>query len=392
MINSFRHWIIAAVMAIIAALPLHSQTPPTPAAPELTTQDATKKGLLLSFISYNSMESKIMNDQLAGDASVKALIEKHFDLVTYAEGRDSAQILRYQVKNFPTTIVAHADGTEIDRIVGFVRPQETTALLEAAAKGESTLTSLATKAAAAEAKIDDRLKYADAATKRGKYAEALRELTVCLDRSSAPMAKAERRYLKPVLARLMALSGAEPSARELVISRRDVMERTLSPHFPEPIMIVFAYNEALKQPERNVDVYLRIPAESPLRDRLYTSVWRQLVAQRRYQEAVEGADLESLVNSAYPKKQPKQIASVVSADGRSTSAPQINHAQRHIVELTGSALEALLGVGQLETAKRLAGRALDTVDSKEVKKRFEEAAQRAGNSVSTDFTTWLAGR
>jgi hypothetical protein len=392
MIYSFHRRTIFASLAAITALSGYSEAPAASAATSASAfiaEAPVKKGRLLNFISYNTVESKMMHDQLAGDAGVKALIEKYFTLTTYIEGRDAEQILRYQVAKFPTTIATNEDGTEIDRIVGFARSQETMALLEAAAKGESGLTALSAKAAAADATLEDRLTFAEAAIRRGKYADALRELTICLDRSSAPAAKEDRRYLKLALARLVTLGNAEPAALELVKTRRDALEKTLSPHFPEPIMIVFAFNEALKQADRNVDLYLRLPAGSPLRERLFPAVLPQLVAQRRYQEAADGADLETLVNSAYPKKVAKAATPVEALASVKPRMRHIDHGRQRVIDLTSTAAEALLGIGQLEKAKRIAGRAVETFDDKLLKTRLQQAAQRAASPASGDFSAWL---
>ena len=384
MITSFCRRTVLILLAAVAVCPLYSQPPAASAGSASNSTSPANKGQLLSFISYNTVESKMMHDQLAGDAGVKALLEKQFTVTIFVEGRDVAQIQHYQVKSFPAIIATSADGTEIDRIVGFVRPQETMALLENAARGESALSALSAKIATAGASIEDRLEFADAAIRRGKYTDVLRELTVCLDRSSAPAAKDDRRYLKIVLAKLAALGNREPAALELLQTRRDALEKTLSPHFPEPMMVVFAFNEALKQPDKNVDLYLRLPVESTLRDRLFPLVFSRLVEQRRYLEAVDGADLESLVNSAYPKKRAK-----VDADTTSAAAHSEERNRQRITAITATATEALLGRGQLEKAKRIAGRALETFADPQLKRRLQEAAHRAASPASAQFASWL---
>ena len=346
---------------------------------------------LLRFISYNTIESKMMLDQLANDAGVRSLIEQRFVLTTHIEGRDAEQIFRYQVKKFPTTIATTAEGTEIDRLAGFSLPHETIAWLEAAAKGESPMAVLAAKVAAPDATIADRLKFAEAAMRRGKYAEALRELTISLDRSSAPGAKEDRPYLKATLARLATLGSSEPAALELIKTRRDTLEKSLTPHFAEPILLVFSFNEALKQTDRNLALFLRLPAESPLRDRLFPTIFPQLVLHRHYQEAVEGADLENLVNSAYPRKTIKPTSTEETGKEKSRSSHS-DHGHQRVLELTTLATEALLGVGHLEKAKRISGRALESYDGKALRTRLQQAAQRAASPAADDFNIWRAAQ
>jgi hypothetical protein len=358
-----------------------------PQAATVANEQSKQKGLLLSFISYNTVESKMAHDQLAADPAVKALSEKHFMLTTYVEGRDIVPTARYQVIKYPTLIATQADGTEIDRLVGYTRSSETLAFLESASKGQSGLAALVEKNSSADALFEDRLKLADALIKRGKYTDATRELTTSLERSSAPTAKDERKYLKMILARLASLGEREPSALEAIRARRDALEKSLSPHFPEPMTVVFAFNEALKQPERNVDLYLRLPVESPLRERLFPAIFIPLVAKQKYQEANDSVDLESFVNSAYPKQAPKPSAAKVGVPP--SGHAHADHSQR-IIELTVAAVETTLGTGQLEKAKRLAGRAMDAFTDKSLAPRLELASSRAATPAAQEFTTWLA--
>ena len=391
MIHTFCHllrflFLTACFVSMVFAQP----GPQGSVTPGPVEEPATKRGLLLVFISYNNIDSKFMYDQLNKDAGIKKIVANNFALKDYIEGQDPALIGRYQVTKYPTIIAADSDGTEIDRIVGIVRPEQTMAMLSAASKGGSAFTTLTQKVGAPGATIDDRLKFANAAIQRYKRSEALRELQICLDRSIAPAAKEDRRYLKVILNTLVSLGEREPTAVAWLKARRDALEKSLSPHFTEPILVVFAFNDALKDYVRNVDIYTRLPAESPLREKLFPSIFLQLVTLRRYQEAAEGADLESLVNSVYPKKNATATVSTETGEIGKLGAHTVDHRRQRTIELTSAATEALLGVGQLEKSKRIAGRALESFDDKSLETRLQQAAQRADSPAAKDFLTWLA--
>ena len=62
--------------------------------------------------------------------NVVAHIKKHFIPLKYESGRDSEQFMRFNVRATPTFVVLKSDGSEIDRIVGYYRPDDFIGQLE----------------------------------------------------------------------------------------------------------------------------------------------------------------------------------------------------------------------------------------------------------------------
>ena len=57
-------------------------------------------------------------------------MKEHFIALKYESGRDAEQFMRFNVRATPTFVVLDAEGSEIDRIVGFYNPDDFIGQLE----------------------------------------------------------------------------------------------------------------------------------------------------------------------------------------------------------------------------------------------------------------------
>lgn len=371
--------------------PVTSVALPTALADASARATAEKKLILLEFFSYNSMESKLIDDMVLTAPAVKTLVNDAFVLVRVEFETDEVLKAKYAVTKVPLMLVARPDGSEVDRIAGLMSLNETAQWLRSASTGRSPsdLSGLMEKAGAPNAGVEAHLALAGAYVKRARFADAVAEYNACLDQLAASSRPADLRALKQVLDRLMALSKSVPmpAVVDSLKTRRDSLEKTIGTKPSEGMVALFAMNEALKEPERNVAVYLKLPAADPLRETMFTSVFKPLVAARHYAEAVAVVDVESLVSSTYPRCSP--------LEGHAHEAHGHHHPidpavmKQRITEPTLAAVEALLATNHIEAAKRLAGRALDFTADVEVRTSLAEAATRSGGAGASEFKKWL---
>jgi thioredoxin-like negative regulator of GroEL len=85
---------------------------------------------------------------------------------------DTASAARYHVRSYPTVVLMNADGTEIDRVVGYYRAPEFIALVEDYLAGRNTLASLVAEGSAKGHDPQYIAKLADRYYEHGLWADA----------------------------------------------------------------------------------------------------------------------------------------------------------------------------------------------------------------------------
>jgi Thioredoxin-like len=345
-----------------------------------------KKNVLIEFFSYNSVESKMVRDNVLANPQVVPVLAEKVILVSVEQEKEKELSQRYGISRAPALVLISPEGKEIDRLLGNRTPEELLRLLQGRSGDKASVSELVAKAANPDAGVEAHLALADAFNRSGKVDQALSELTVCLDRSMA--SGPDRKYLKYVLTRLASLAVSYPQVQETLRARRDALEKNPAVKV-DGVHVFFAINEALKEPNRNVDYYLKLSADSALRQQLFPAVFLQLVEARRYAEATGMVDLETFVNNAYPRQ---NVGHAHEHDGHDhNEAAQERGEQmtsKRVIDVTAAAVQALLATDHLEKAKRLTGRLLETYDTSETRQRLTQAAQRSGAKTAVDFTTW----
>ncbi len=85
---------------------------------------------------------------------------------------DTVTAARYTVKSYPTVLVLRADGTEIDRVVGYYRASEFMGLVDDYLAGRNTLASLMAAESTQASDPGLTAKLADRFYEHGRYPEA----------------------------------------------------------------------------------------------------------------------------------------------------------------------------------------------------------------------------
>jgi hypothetical protein len=349
---------------------------------------AQERLLVLEFFSYNAAESKMLRDIVLGAASVKELLAEKFIVVPIQVERQAELCRRYGVTRPGVLVVTRADGTELDRLGGRMSPDRFLELLQAGLSGHSNLDPLVKRASAAEAGVEAHFALGQAYAQRRQSELALREFTWCLEQGPLLDPKGYRKHLPVLLARMGALSAELPAAKTVLEDQREKARQAVAAS-PTAVgyQVLFKFNTALKQSGQNTEAYLGLPANAPLRAQLFGNVFASLVEQRRYREAATAVDLETFVGRTYPLV-PDECNEPTEVGAKHDHDHQALHRQR-IAELTVPAVEALLGAGFPEKARRVAGRALDFDGGRYLRVRLIEGAQRAATTDASTFVDWV---
>lgn len=296
----------------------------------------------------------------------------------------------FRISRYPTLVIADAAGAEIDRIAGPFHQRDAVSLLRACARGTSELEALKARAASPKASAADRVNLANAYRNRDKIPEAIAEYSRMLETGGRGDTRASRAWREAVH-QLSEMGKTHPAALEPLRKARDKVDvsRALSTNNPEALQSLFAYNKALGEEAKSAGIYLTIPDSNAIKQRVFTQVFPQLVETRNYAAIVSMVDIETYVNSTYPR--------FLFEPGHSAHDGHDHSHQERAVKLrvdatTKSGIEVCMATGQLEKAKRLAARALENTENKKLADELIAAAKRADKpALAKEFETWLAG-
>lgn len=339
-----------------------------------------RKQVLIEFVAESDRTRAILarNIQASPDQRRERFVER-----VLLPPHDPLLVSRYRVARFPTLIVLRADGTEIDRLVGDHTENEVSSFLLRSADGSNPIAQLKQKALGSF-KVEDHGRFGDALMKTGSYAEALNEFAWVLDEGRRADPAGFLRVLKTTVSRVRELRAFLPEANAVLAK---LAQQEMSEQSQDSYTTAFAVNQVLGESHRNAAHFCEIPADSPLRCELFHLVFADLVTAKRYREAALTIDTETYVGRLFPlyyvtdKFHP-------GADVKHTHRVAAE-ARSRVMETSLAAIEATVGVGQLEKARRIAGRLIDWSFPKDVKADISAAAKRADPESSTAFHLWL---
>lgn len=295
----------------------------------------------------------------------------------------------YRITEFPAIIVVLADGTEVDRLVGTFHEREISAMLTAAASGQSELQRLR-GFVESEQSVESYGRLGDALVKRGYYAEALAAYRWCLEIGPSTDQAGYNRLLKVVVQHVSKLRPKTTAAGALIVEFQRKAESGLQTQDAGAYTRAFTFNEAAGDMARNGALFTQLPEHSALRCELYPLAFEGLVLARNYQAAVTTVDLEAFIGRLYPLHHVLGVSPHnQGAEARHTHriAPE---AHDRAINYTLLAVEAFLGVGKEEQARRLAGRLIDWCGKTDVRQRLADAAARGGETpAATRFKSWV---
>ena len=322
--------------------------------------------------------------------AVSKFVNANYTVVPVGKGTVPGLDDLFQVSRYPALIIVDATGTEIDRLVSPYQHQDVVMLLRACAMGTSELETLKTSATAPNATAIDRLNLANAYRKRDLSKEAIVEYGRILETESRKNpASASARVFSYAIQQLSEMGKTDTAALEpLRVLRGKVdVNKSIASADAESLQVLFFCNSALGEAAKNVEIFASIPDDNALRQRLFVMAFPALAEARNYAAIVSLVDVETYVNEMYPRFLFEAGHSAQDGHDHSQMEKAIN---QRIEATTKSGIEVCIGSGQLEKAKRLAGRVLDYTQNKDMGDGLITAAKRANNeTLSKEFEDWL---
>lgn len=336
--------------------------------------------VLVTLISYDNLVSKNLEENVLAAPAVQAVIREHYQSVRLVRGPASEAVIKqYGVSKYPTVLLLRPDGTEVDRLVGYQAPEAFAARLKTIAEGKDEFPQLQAAVADPKAGVEPRLRLASALMRRARNEEALVQLRWCAEKGPKVDHGGYVRSYRRLFLVYGELSRSMPAARSQLKATRDELESVIKPFDMVWTGSTFACNEALQQPGRNLDLYDKLPAHSPLRQTMFPDIFLTLVEARRYKQANEVRDLTAMIDESL-RAQTK--------DGASASGSQHKFVRSIAYHWAIAATEVYLAVGGPEKARAMAETALRMADDEPTRTALKQAAHRAiGGLRGDEFIT-----
>lgn len=172
-------WMVGAALSLLAVGCATPKQAAAPAAIEwkgamdaaLADAGAHSRPILLDFYTDWCVWCKALDESTYTDSAF-VRFSKRFTCAKVNAEVDTVSAERYRVRSYPTVLLLRADGTEIDRVVGYYRAPEFMALVEDYLAGRNTLASLIAEESSRGAEPPFVSKLADRYFEHGFYDDA----------------------------------------------------------------------------------------------------------------------------------------------------------------------------------------------------------------------------
>ncbi|UCG16158.1 MAG: thioredoxin fold domain-containing protein [Phycisphaerales bacterium] len=298
-------FVIAALPAATAASAVQTWYVNLSFEEALKKAEVEKKLVAVDFYADWCAPCKIMDATTLQDPKVVEWFRTHTIGLKVDAERDVALAARYGVDSFPTFVFLKPDGTEFDRLLGYLTPEQILPEFAGIQEGKDAVA----RAKDALQKGDPtdpvlRAKLASAYATKGKYEQAAAEYLWCLDEGfrKHPELGDLRGY---VLTELMILSQRYPKVIGELAARRSALRKKLfeGEADEDDVFNFAAFNEVSGEPQATVNVYdeLRVNGKIPARIKqaLVRAVLVQLLQARRYSNIAADMDVMAAVDAEF---------------------------------------------------------------------------------------------
>lgn len=345
----------------------------------------THKLVLVDFYTTWCGPCKMLDKNTWTDAAVIQMLEQKTVALRIDAEKEAALSKRYKIEAYPSVLLIHPDGTELDRLVGYRDPKSFLADFNAALAGKDSITRAREKMTAAGSNDPSaRMQFGQALAQKGEDAEALAEYLWCFDHGLEASPAFVGVRLSFLLSNIKNLAAHYRSARQALETRRDGCEAKVAAGSTDfhTIQDLVSLNKTLGQEEKNLAVYDKLPAGSATRNLISPLLTEQFLEAKRYADVLMGAD----GNSAF-KQKVDQFNSLLDSLGKnSPMRAQIEPRLRQMTVMAGASyFEALAGLKRNQDAKELASEILKFDSSQGTRDALAQAAQRAGNADLGQF-------
>jgi thiol-disulfide isomerase/thioredoxin len=198
-----------------------------------------------------------------------------------------------RIESYPTMLFLNADGTELDRIVGYKTPVEFLSEAKDALAGKNGVARAKDKLAGHEKDPMVRDEYAKALAQAGRYEEALAEYMWCFDQGAKESPSYSGVRLSFLLSNISRLGKSYPPALKALEERRAAAEARIvgGAEAFDDAQEAIALNRELGTSQRTLELYDRLRATKPLAPGFKLAfsdeLLELLVEARRYQDALD---------------------------------------------------------------------------------------------------------
>ena len=318
----------------------------------LIAAKAEEKVVMIDFFTTWCPPCKKLDETTWKDAAVNAWLDEHTIALKLDAEIEVDLAARYKIEAYPTMLFVRADGSVMDRMVGYRAAEAFLAEAGDVLIGRKAIDRAREAVVGKEEDAMARMSFGDALVVAGNYEEALAEYLWCFDHGSETTVGYGGVRLSFLLSSIESLSRKYPPAREALVKRRDLAHRAVVDNGETGLVVLDL--TSLSRTLGDEDYMLRLYDELvALGDRsqtiseLMSTVAPLLVKERRYEEVARGlSDLD-----AWLEMQAMMINSLEGMEGNMEGVLPMMLAR--VMGEGGVYYEALLGAGQLEGVDQL---------------------------------------
>jgi thioredoxin-related protein len=234
-----------------------------------TAAQQEKKIILIDFFTTWCVPCKKLDETTWKDGGVVKWIGDHCVALKLDAEKNVDLAKRFHVDAFPTVLLLKADGSVIDRLVGYKDAQEFLSSAADALAGKDSLARAKEKLVGHEKDPMEREHYAHELARAGKYEEALAEYLWCFDEGKASEGYGGVR-LSFLLSDIQQLGGRYPAAIKAMEERRDAAESRIrggSTSYDD-LADAVALNSYLGTSERSLTLFDDLKRAGPIPERM----------------------------------------------------------------------------------------------------------------------------
>ncbi len=228
--------------------------------------------------------------------------------------------------------------------------------------------------------VETRYKRAQELARSGQPADALKEFLWCFDEGMVQVAEYHGARVSFLLMEISNLGKTYPPALDALRERRDAAERKLweGTDGKESARIYAALNDALRENDRSVLAYDRLPPDDERRTAMGARVFDSLVATGRFRDA-------ALAKNQWQMKEDFRLSSELTAlvQGEPDAARLTQETRDYAVREALKNIEVLAGANEPERAREIMAQLLAYDGTAETREKLRVGLAKFGR------TDWL---
>jgi thiol-disulfide isomerase/thioredoxin len=342
-----------------------------------------KRFVLVDFYTVWCGPCKKLDETTWKDQEVRGWLTKEAVCLKVDAEKEEGLASTYRVNVYPTVLLLRADGTEIDRLVGYRDAKTFLADAREALAGNDSLTRARKKLEGTNANNPMlRMAYGDALMQKGRGEDALSEYLWCFDHGLEHAAAFSGVRVSFLLGKIVQLGRTHATALQELRKRRDDAAKSLEAGKGDftAVSSFTAINTNLGEPEQTLALYDRIKRDKSqpgmVREYLFDQALDQLLKAKRYKEVVGVSEVKAKVA--------ERIARHEQMKDRLPAEPSLRaYMKRHVCIEGAKYYEALLGSGDRAGAADVVA-ILAKFDAEDAFPELIAAAKRAGDAATAE--------